>query len=685
MKRLLLSLHNWLHSMQRRTGVRIAASVLLVLGVLAAGGLIWNTAYQLRVERDGIVAALKDSNVAKDDPAGLQLATKATITANDKEYGGFRYFPNPVELFNNRGSLDPETKQDIAWRVVSPQVPAWMPLILAESPWLTVLSTLALAGVLLALVWLGLGAHLIEWGLLFGALLGACWFLEWMVLLRGLFGMALSLLLFGILWRLAERGLAARASSIAIARTTLQECVRSLAALGFAGPVIVLLPVLALSRDPKQGLYQAIPGFLDWGHTVVYTSAALLVLLFGCASTSFEIRDRQVWTVLTKPVSRIGWLMGKWAGCMVLGGVVLVGGGVSLYSGARYMAAQPAMDEHDVRDLRTSVFVARVSQTPEMQELPRERLLEIVDQEIERDATLRSEIENNKRDRDQTRAEIARTKIKEYGEQQRAIAPGQYREYTFRGLQPALQANAPISLKYQLHGGADDSHQRFPIILQFQTGEAKEQWDERTWVPGESYSYEVDPRFIDPNGTLTVRLYNAGVNPQNNEPYPGPMTIYFDPDGLEAMYPSISFGQNMVRGLLLDLAKLSFLGALAVASGAVLSFPVAVLLSFGIFSMATLTPFLTQSLRYYYPDEKSGLFIWAFQVGVKGMAEAIAFSFAAFSERAPSDALAQGRLIDLYGLIKSIALVGVLWSAAVLGIGWAAVARKEVAVYSGQG
>ena len=95
-----------------------------------------------------------------------------------------------------------------------------------------------------------------------------------------------------------------------MASNTALEGIRTLAAPGFALPVALLLPFLALSRERGDALYQAIPGFLDWGHTCVYTFAALFVIFFGCASTSFEIRDRQVWSVVTKPISHGGWLLG---------------------------------------------------------------------------------------------------------------------------------------------------------------------------------------------------------------------------------------------------------------------------------------------------------------------------------------------------------------------------------------
>jgi hypothetical protein len=685
-KALLLRAHLAIHAVQASRRVRVALSVVCALLVAAGTVVVARVGFDLQAQRAGIVAALAQASAKNQDPAAAELLTRRTVTVGDRIYGGARAIPNPEDLFNDQGEIEPATREDLAWRLVLNQTPPWMPYMLVESPVGTILGAAALLAALLAFIWMGLGGHLVEWGLVFAAAAALCWALDWGMALRALIGMGAIAVMFALLWRLAELALAPRAPGVAVARVTFIEGVRSLAAVGFAAPIAVLLPVLALSRDPDQGLYQAIPGFLDWGHTVVYTSAALLVILFGCGTTAFEIRDRQVWSVLTKPISRLGWMAGKWLGTLVLGCAVLAGGGVALYAGAHYMAAQPPISERDARDVRNAVLVARIGTGPELLALSRDRLLEIVEQAIESDSGIRTEVEAGRRTADDARREVARAKQKEFMDQQRMIAPGQYRDYVFRGLKPALAQGRALSLRYKLHAGADDSHQKFPLIIMFQSGEGNDQWDVRWWTPNEPYSYDIEPRYLDADGTLKIRLYNAGLDEtaQPPQPFPGPLTIYFDPDGLEVMYPQASFGQNIVRALLVDLAKIGFLAALAVAAATLLSFPVAVLLAFGIFSMATLTPFLGQSLRYYYPEERSGWIIWAFQWAVKAVASAVEFTLSGFAQRAPSDSLAQGRVIALRDLAETLLSVGVLWTGGTLLLGWLAARRKEIAVYSGQ-
>jgi hypothetical protein len=133
-----------------------------------------------------------------------------------------------------------------------------------------------------------------------------------------------------------------------------------------------------------------------------------------------------------------------------------------------------------------------------------------------------------------------------------------------------------------------------------------------------------------------------------------------------------------------DLCKIAFLAALAVVAATILSFPVAVLLAFGIYAMATLTPFLAQSLEYYDPERNSGWFIFVFQWVIKYVAMAVKETLGAFAVTAPSDMLAQGKVISSTVLAKVFLIIGILWTGLTMLVGWFAARSKEIAVYSGQ-
>jgi hypothetical protein len=263
--------------------------------------------------------------------------------------------------------------------------------------------------------------------------------------------------------------------------------------------------------------------------------------------------------------------------------------------------------------------------------------------------------------------------------------PGDAKVFTFRGLAAPATERLPMALRYKLHAGADDIHERFPVVFEYQTGSRAGQWELRDYVPTERYSLPIDPSMVDKDGTLRIRVLNVGVDEQAKKFVPTQVSVFIEEDGLEVMATQATFADNVLAAMLIDVIKVAFLASLAVVAGSLLSFPIAVLLAFGIFSMATLTPFLANSLRDYRVDWNSGAAIGTFQAVVRSLAVTIEFLLHGFASRSPSDALAQGRAITLAGLFDAFVTIGLAWGGGVLLLGWAAIRRKEVAVYSGQG
>jgi hypothetical protein len=365
--------------------------------------------------------------------------------------------------------------------------------------------------------------------------------------------------------------------------------------------------------------------------------------------------------------------------------VVVMGGALLLGAGTAYLASQKPLDERDARDVRNTILVGRIGTQPMYEQLAPDRLREIVDAAIEADSVLKADIANGSADEAQSRRTIAAAKQREFLDQQRRIGPGESREFSFAGLGPALALGRGIALRYRLHGGGEDEHQKFPAMIQYATGKGAGMWELRDWTPGEIYSMDIDPKFIDPDGSLRVRIFSAGWDEEKKQAAPSPITIFMQDDSLEVMVEDSTFAGNLVSAVVVDGCKIAFLSAIAVVAGSLLSFPIAVLLAFGVFCMATITPFLSSSLAYFVPDQKSGMFVWVFQYAVLGIASSIEFLLRGFAARSPSDSLAQGRSITWDVLFESVLTIGLAWTGGLLLLGWLGIRRKEIAVYSGQG
>lgn len=664
---------------------KIIASLMALVVIGAVALPIFSTALSLQAQRAGILNALLKCSAKDRDPAAMQLLQLGTVTVDNRTYGGARVVGRALDLFDDNGSLPADVKSELSWRLLADQVPLWMPYALVRSPVLVSVVAAVVLSAVLATIWLGFLLIALEVAGALAALCGIFWWMGWIVATQWLLSASLAFLMFAFLGRAARALINRRSGALAVAANTALEGIRTLAAPGFALPISMILPGLALSREPGDPLFQTIPGFLDWGHTATYTFAALFAIFFGCASTAFEIRDRQVWSVVTKPLSAAGWLLGKWIGTLALGLSLAIGGGFLLAIGTSFLISQKPIDERDAKDVRNTVLVGRVGTLPQYEALPSDRIREIIDQAIEADSVLKADIANGSVDEGQSRRSLAAAKQREFLEQQRRIGPGESREFTFLGLRSAALSTEPITLRFKLHGGGEDDHQKFPAMIQYVTGTGGGMWELREWTPAESYSLLIDPKFIDENGTLKIRIFSAGWDEEKKQPLPSPITIFVQDDSLEVMVNDSTFTGNLISAITVDGSKLAFLSALAVVSGALLSFPIAVLLTFGVFAMATLAPFLAVSIKNYYPDEKSGMIIWIFQQIVLAIASAIEFMLRGFSARSPSDALAQGRSITWAVLFQTVFGIGVAWTGGVLLIGWLGIRRKEIAVYSGQG
>lgn len=685
MTALVQRLHRWLGERFAGRPVRIAATAIVLAAAAWIGWPMLEVSRSLQAQRAGILEVLGKCSAKERDPAAMQLLQRGTVTVGDREYGGARVVGRALDLFDESGAVPAPVREELSWRLLWDQVPTWMPYVLVKSPALVVAVLASAAGALLLATWTGILLAVIEVGGAVAALAAFLWWAGWPAGAQWVLCAALALLMFGFLWRGARAALGWRSGPFAVASNTVLEGVRTLAAPGFALPVALLLPFLALSRERGEALLQAIPGFLDWGHTACYAFAALFVIFFGCATSAFEIRDRQVWSVVTKPISHGGWLVGKWLGTFALGMAIVAGGFVLVAAGTAYLASQRPLDERDAQDVRETVLVGRIGTLPEYEMLPPERLREIVDQAIESDSVLRADIANGTVDEAQSRRALAAAKAREYLEQQRRIGPGDSREFTFRGLRAAVALGRGIALRYKLHGGGEDEHQRFPAMIQYASGKSPGMWELREWVPGEAYTMPIDPKFVDDDGTLRLRIFSAGWDEAKQEPVPLQLTIFVQDDSLEVMVDDSTFTGNLLSAMAVDACKLAFLAALAVTAGSLLSFPIAVLLAFGVFAMASLTPFLAVSLRYYSPDDKSGALVWAFQSAVLALARTVEFLLGGFAVRSPSDSLAQGRSITWGSLLETVLGIGIAWTGGVLLAGWFAIRRKEIAVYSGQG
>src|SRR5690606_25546832 len=100
--------------------------------------------------------------------------------------------------------------------------------------------------------------------------------------------------------------------------------------------VLLILMALILAGLPfivgqSDRLQYRIQQFLSYSLLLSTFLLALLTIFMACQTLSSEIRDKQIFTVMTKPIHRGSYLLGKWLGIVLLNAVLLTVVGFSIY------------------------------------------------------------------------------------------------------------------------------------------------------------------------------------------------------------------------------------------------------------------------------------------------------------------------------------------------------------------
>lgn len=307
----------------------------------------------------------------------------------------------------------------------------WLPDIFQSTP----IASAMIAGVtLLGIVWLGRGlAALIVLGFALVISLairtvrpeasGLADFILAVATMSMAFVLALDLMRLAFTFRWQP---------LAIARLVLDEAVRMKLALVFIIGLILFIPILSARIELDIPLRYRIQTFLSYGTGASYALLAVMTIFISTATVAFEQRDKQIYQIVSKPVSRFTYLLGKWIGIMGLNFVLLVLIGGSVFWFLQYLNATPALDAYDRLATTEQVLTSRVGVRPMMADL-REEAERITRQEYEQNEEL------YKGDPDAV-ARIFNETMKRLQTEQRTVDAGSYKEYVFNNVRPVSKS-----------------------------------------------------------------------------------------------------------------------------------------------------------------------------------------------------------------------------------------------------
>lgn len=368
----------------------------------------------------------------------------------------------------------------------------------------------------------------------------------------------------------------------AVAKNTIKQALRMKIAVVFIIMLLVLLPVLGSTTTGDETLKGRLQTFVSYGLSLTSLLLSILTIIVSIYTVTSDIKYRQIYTVITKPIRRFQFLLGKLIGIMLLDIFLLMLFSSFIYIFAIYMPNFFKATEDEIIKVNNEFYTARAALTiPEVD----------VSQEVEKRYEELKKVDRLPPDytREQIIAELtAQAKLK-----QRAADVGQALIWEFDNIRP-LTKSMFIRFKYDVAVNPPDMQ----VYGRWYAG------DPQYVTTGEQPRTEPFERILKHSiQTFHEIEFPASVVPEDghlaiafmNEPL-NRTSVTFPPDGLAVLYKADTFTANFMRAVLLILFRLIFLACLGILASTFVSFPVAILVCLVLFSTATVSGFVIDSL-----------------------------------------------------------------------------------------
>ncbi len=489
---------------------------------------------------------------------------------------------------------------------------------------------------------------------------------------------------------------------IGVARTVLDEAIRMKTPMVFIVMLMLLVPMLPLFISSEDQLRYQIQSFLSWSMIIVGGMLGLMTVFLAVGTITGEIEKRQIFLTLTKPVSRVQYLAGKWLGITALNLLLVAVSGVAIYAFVMLLAAQPAKSGTDALAVREEVMVARRTIKP------------IPTNETGLSGALAERLERLRREEPTTYGnpgdpldtldpETLNKVQQQVMTEWYTIGPQNRTVYRFTGLSNLPAGTDAIQFRFKPKAASNppDGFVRFAVRLNGRP--YLNPFDNE--FRGTSIFKYADNKFhvlplpveaINAQGVMDIEVFNVRLP---NAP-PPPSLTFNTKDGLEVLYRVGSFEANLLRSMTIVWLRLAFLAMLGLAAGSFLGFPVACLLAGLVYIAATGHGYIAESMSTYAAFPRNTLPLWdriagipvtigdqlsegkvydAFKVIVRMIGSGFIALVPSFAEHNPTPLLSDGRVVPWPMVGRSALWVGGVWTGIVAVIAWLLFRTREIA------
>ncbi len=372
----------------------------------------------------------------------------------------------------------------------------------------------------------------------------------------------------------------------AVAVNTIKQALRMKIALVFIVLLVILLPVMGVSLTGDGTIKGRLQTFISYSLSLTSLLLCLLAIITSVYSVTSDIKQMQIYTVITKPIRRFQIVLGKVLGVILLNVVLLALFCTVVYIIVTFTPGYFKADNAELTRLDNEFFTARARLAPAEADVSREVRDEY--DKLEKNGQLPPDVQQSKSAHDKFINWLTNQKKIE----KQAVAVSNEMVWKFNDIKP-IEPNQSlfVRFKYEVATNPPD----LQIYSRWFAGDDRQlPYDvyafERKDFIRTFYEIEVPGDAVAKDGYLAVGFLNVPLNDT--------AVIFLPPNGLELLYKAGTFNDNFFRSVLLILFRLIFLACLGILASTFLSFPVAMLFCLVVFFTAGISGFVAESFEF---------------------------------------------------------------------------------------
>lgn len=372
----------------------------------------------------------------------------------------------------------------------------------------------------------------------------------------------------------------------AVARNTISQAIRMKIAVVVIVMLAILLPMMGVVMGGDGTLKGKLQTFVSYGLSLTSLLLCVLTIAVSTHSLTEEIKRKQIFLALTKPLRRYEIIAGKFLGVVILDVFLLALFGGIIFAFTWYMPNFVEVDEAEVAKANDSFYTSRAVLTdPVDQEAVKARVEEIYEKRL-KEGQLPGNMTTS-------RAKTVKQTImaEELGKIIN-IQPGGGRVWRFKNVRPK-NPDEQLFIQFKLESISPGVEKLYSLWqIGDDRGDIRELKTRFENIPRhdpirtvQEFKFDSDLISTDGDGYVSVILRNPFGN--------GTAIVAKD---VKLLYRAGSFAGNYTRAVIVIFSRLVFLAALGVSVSTWLSFPVAILICVVVFFTGTVNGFIVEAI-----------------------------------------------------------------------------------------